>query len=211
LGIRIYASLGNHDHYDPASPIAEALRSLKSSSWCLPAAYYTYTAGPVQFFVLDTDSIMRASQPGQDDRPLKRQKAWLQKQLKESKAKWKVVYGHHPVYSIGEHQDNQPMIEHVLPLLQGQADVYLAGHDHDMEFLKPEKGVHFFVSGAGGHDQRELAADPGHRRLWAKGKVLGFSVLEAEGDSLTVSFFEGDKRLCRVRLAKGKPDEADCP
>lgn len=212
LGIRLYVSLGNHDYYDSASPIAEALYSQQSTTWCLPAAYYTYTAGPIQFFALDTDSIMRAAQQGQDRTPIDIQKKWLKEQLEVSKSPWKVVYGHHPVYSTGEHQDNDPMIKEILPILKNRADVYIAGHDHDMEYLKPEGGVHFFVSGAGGHDKRALGADPGNRRLWAKEKVLGFSVLESDGSSLSVSFFdEADTQLCKVQLVKGKPPVVTCP
>lgn len=212
LGIRFYASLGNHDYYDSASPIAEALYSQKSKSWCLPGSYYTYVAGPVQFFVLDTDWIMRASQPGQDRSPLNLQKAWLKKQLDASTAPWKVVYGHHPVYSTGDHQDNPPMIREILPILKQRANVYLAGHDHDMQYLKPEDGVHFFVSGAGGHGKRALGADPQNRRIWGVGNALGFSVLEADATSLTMSFFdETNTRLCQVKLSKSQPAAVSCP
>jgi hypothetical protein len=212
LGIRLYVSLGNHDYYDSASPIAEALYSQKSTSWCLPAAYYTYTAGPVQFFVLDTDSIMRTAQKGQDRSPIDIQKKWLKAQLDASKSPWKVVYGHHPVYSTGQHQDNAPMITEILPVLKQRANVYIAGHDHDMEYLRPESDVYFFISGAGGHEKRSFGADLQKRRLWGVDNALGFSVLEADGSSLSVSFFnENNAQLCKVTLAKGKPAVASCP
>jgi len=212
LGLRFYASLGNHDYYDPASPIAEALYSQKSKTWCLPRSYYTYIAGPVQFFVLDTDWIMRAWQKNQDRAPLELQKIWLKTQLDASTSPWKVVYGHHPVYSTGSHQNNDPMIREILPILKQRANVYIAGHDHDMQYLKPEGGVHFFVSGAGGHEKRDLAADPQQRRIWGVGKTLGFSVLEADGSSLTVSFFnEKNTQLCKVKLSKSQPVAVSCP
>ena len=57
LGIQFYATLGNHDWVLPDSPAAEMLFSRESPSWRMPATYYTYTAGPVQFFALDTDVI----------------------------------------------------------------------------------------------------------------------------------------------------------
>lgn len=207
LGIRIYASLGNHDYYDPASPIAEANRSRISKSWCLPRAYYTYTAGSVQLFALDTDWIMRSSK---NSSPVTIQQDWLKEQLAASKSTWKVVYGHHPVYSTGDHGNNDPMIKEILPLLKGKADVYIAGHDHDMQYLKPEGGVQLFVSGAGGHSFRELKPDTEGRRIWGVGKQAGFqggfSVLEADGSSLTVSFFDTKKTtLCSVKLTKGQP------
>src|SRR5215203_1602527 len=215
LGIRLYASLGNHDYYDPASPIAEALYSQHSKSWCLPASYYTYTAGPVQFFVLDTDWIMREwkkDTPADKQKdPVKLQREWLEAKLKASKSIWKVVYGHHPAYSTGGHEDNRPIIDQILPVLKGQADVYIAGHDHDMQYLKPEGGVHFFISGAGGHDLRDLK---GKRdlRIWGKQKTPGFSVLDANAGSLTVKFLNTkNAQLCSVKLIKGKAEEVDCP
>lgn len=213
LKIRIYASLGNHDHYNPTSPIAEALysRITPSKTWCLPRTYYTYTAGPVQFFVLDTDSIIR-SKKGGHARPLSIQKAWLSKQLKASKSVWKVVYGHHPIYSTGQHGDSKEMKDEIFPILkENKVDTYIAGHEHDMQALKPEGGVYFFISGAGGHHARPLGQDS-ERRLWAKGNVYGFSVLEADAQSLSVSFFDTkSSQLCKVKLIKNQNPAVDCP
>jgi hypothetical protein len=206
LGIRFYATLGNHDYYDPGSPAAEIARSKRSRSWCLPRRYYTFTAGPVQFFALDTDPIEQKRSPGN-------QLDWLEKALAASSAPWKIVYGHHPVYSTGsEHGDTPEMISDVLPLLKKhKVDVYFAGHDHNLEYLKPEGDLHFFVSGAGGHHLRVMGTDTG-RRAWAVGMTPGFAVLDADLDSLVVSFFDAkDKQLCKVTIAKGQPDVADCP
>lgn len=207
LGIRFYATLGNHDYYDPKSPGAEIARSKQSGSWCLPRRYYTFTAGPVQLFALDTDPIEKG------DAGVAAQLDWLRDALQKSRAPWKVAYGHHPIYSTGdEHGDTPEMIRDVLPLLaQYGVDAYVAGHDHHMEYLKPEGALHFFVSGAGGHKLRGLGKDTG-RRAWAVGMTPGFAVLDADADSLVVSFWDaGDKQLCKVTIAKGQPDVADCP
>jgi tartrate-resistant acid phosphatase type 5 len=204
LGIRIYASLGNHDYYDQASPAAEIQRSQLSKSWCLPAPYYTFTAGPVQFFALDTDPIHQGKQSS------KAQLDWLKTALAASEAQWKVVYGHHPAYSTGSEHGTEtvPIRNALLPLLGDRVDVFLAGHDHDMEYLKPAKGVQFFVSGAGGHDLRVMGSDPEGRSLWAVGKTGGFTVLNADSSSLTVSFIDTQQmELCTVKLVKGQAAE----
>ena len=65
-------------------------------------------------------------------------------------------------------------------------DVYLAGHDHDMQHLKPEGNLHFFVSGTGG---KLRPINPGPRSLFAK-SALGFSVLEADKSSLKMTFVD---------------------
>jgi len=177
LEIKFYATFGNHDWGYGDSPAAEILYSERSQSWRLPAPYYTFTAGPVQFFALDTNEVSEA------------QKLWLKEELEKSRALWKVVYGHHPIYSAGTHGDNNGLIRALLPILKGHADIYLAGHDHDLEHLKPEGGVHFFISGGGGAKLREPKPDP--RSLFAK-RIHGFTVLEANETQLKVSFIGTD-------------------
>jgi tartrate-resistant acid phosphatase type 5 len=87
MGIKFYATLGNHDWGGADSPAAEILYTQKSPDWRLPSPYYTFTAGPVQFFAFDT--------PQMDETELK----WLDEQLAKSTAQWKVVYGHYHIYS----------------------------------------------------------------------------------------------------------------
>jgi tartrate-resistant acid phosphatase type 5 len=180
LGIKFYATFGNHDWGFGDSPAAEILYTGRSESWRLPAPYYTFTAGPVQFFALDTNEISEA------------QKLWLNDELDKSHARWKVVYGHHPIYSAGTHGDNNGLIRMLLPILKERADIYLAGHDHDLEHLKPEGGLHFFISGGGGAGLRQPKTDP--RCLFAKG-IHGFTVLEANATELKVSFIGTDGML----------------
>jgi predicted phosphodiesterase len=206
LGIRIYATLGNHDYQRRASPDAEIARSRLSSSWCLPRRYYTFMAGPVQFFALDTNPIAR------NRTPVREQLAWLRSALRASRATWKVVYGHHPVYTGGEHGEAlgylAGMRERLLPILKEErVDVYLTGHDHDLEALKPEGGVVFFVSGGGGKDKRPLKTD--RCRAWGR-SVYGFTVLEARKDEMTVRYVGTDGEvLYETSWKKGSPP-ADC-
>jgi len=174
LGIQFYATLGNHDYGFRESPEAQILYSRRSPSWRMPATQYTYTAGWVQFFAIDSP-LMTADQL-----------EWLQRELEASDSRWKVVYGHHPIYSHGYHGDNPSLIRELLPVLKGRANVYLTGHDHDMQHLKPEGDLHFFVAGCGGK-RRHIR--PGPRSLFAK-SALGFSVLEANEFSLKMTFVD---------------------
>ena len=172
LGIPFFATLGNHDWGQPNSPAAEIMFTQRSPTWRMPAAYYTFTAGHAQFFALDTDVISE------------KQLLWLQESLDASRARWKVVYGHHPIYSEGQHEDNNLKIGQLLPVLRERADVYLAGHDHDMQHLKPEGRLHFFVAGSGG---KLRPIQPGPRSLFAKSEN-GFAVLDVQPDTLVVTF-----------------------
>jgi hypothetical protein len=87
LQIRFYASLGNHDYGQATSPVAEMWYSGSSRSWYAPARYYSFTAGFAQFFQIDTIDLSE------------RELRWLDEQLRESKAVWKIVYGHYQIYS----------------------------------------------------------------------------------------------------------------
>jgi len=172
LGIQFYATLGNHDYGFPQSPEAEILYSKKSPSWRMPATRYTYTAGSVQFFATDSQKMT----PDQLE--------WLQKELVSSTARWKVVYGHHTIYSHGYHGNTPELIRDLLPLIKDRVDIYLSGHDHDMQHLRPEGNLHFFVSGSGGKLRR---IRPGPRSLFAM-SARGFAVLEANAESVKMTF-----------------------
>jgi len=176
LGIRFYATLGNHDWKLSDSPAAEIL--YKSESWSMPSPYYTFTAGEAQFFGVDTNEVSEE------------QLAWLKTALEKSAAKWKVVYGHHPIYSAGQHGDTKRLVDRLLPVLRDRADAYFCGHDHDMQHLKPDAGVHFFVAGSGGAHQRPMHPHP--RTLFARTDVHGFAELEITGSHLTVRFVDVD-------------------
>ncbi len=204
LGVRLYASLGNHDYYDPASPEAEMKRSERSASWCLPRPYYTFLAGPVQFFAIDTDPIERQ----EDVTP---QLAWLDAELGRSTARWKIVYGHHPIYSSGTgHGDSPHQKAALMPIFtKHRVALYLAGHDHHMELERPEGGVTFVVSGAAGHEQRAVNV-PSPCVVWAVGSKPGFAVLDADPERIAIEFVDSEGTLLfRQEIRPGATP--DCP
>jgi acid phosphatase len=74
---------------------------------------------------------------------------WLEKSLAASTADWKIVVGHHPIYSGGTHGEQPELVEQVLPLLRKyRVQAYFCGHDHDLQHLTAGE-VNLFVSGAG--------------------------------------------------------------
>ena len=186
MHIRFFPTLGNHDWLLADSPAAEVLHSARSELWSMPATRYTFVAGPVQFFAIDTNLVSRA------------ELEWLDRELGRSTARWKVVYGHHPVFSNGAHGDEPVVRDSVLPLLRGRATLYLCGHEHDLQHLAPEGGVHFVIVGGGGAAPR--ATTPGPRTLFAAAKN-GFGVIEASKTSLSVNIVDEDlKSLHRFTI-----------
>ena len=190
MGIKFYVTLGNHDWGSADSPAAEILYSQKSPNWRLPAPYYTFTAGAVQFFAFDTVEANEA------------ELEWLDSELAKSTAPWKVVYGHYHIYS-ATRGDNKVLIDRLLPVLKkNHVDVYLNGHDHNLQEEKPEGGVHFFISGGGGAGLYEF--NPYDRTIF-KQKLNGFTVLDADSKQLKISFVGTDgKELYQRRLSKSE-------
>jgi 3',5'-cyclic AMP phosphodiesterase CpdA len=59
------------------------------------------------------------------------QAAWLDAQLAQSDARWRIVTMHHPIYSSGRERDNAERRAALLPvLLRHRVDLVLQGHDH---------------------------------------------------------------------------------
>jgi len=179
LGLSFYATLGNHDYLRPDGPAAEILYTQKSPSWKMPATYYTYTAGPVQFFAIDTIELSDTALPNKE-------MAWLDAELAKSKARWKIVYGHYQIYS-ATRGDERNLIQRLLPILRNRVDIYLCGHDHNLQELKPEDGVHFFVSGGGGAGVYPFR-QPNYPHSTFKQEQYGFTVLDADKDQIKLRF-----------------------
>lgn len=148
LRVPIYATLGNHDYR--SNPQAQIEYGKRNKNWNMPAFHYTFTrtmsdGTKVQFFAIDTTPIV------EEHADAKVQVAWLDKELAKSDARWKIVFGHHPLYGHNPWRGhNEILIAKLEPLfVKHKVDVYFAGHDHALEMLKPVKGVNHVISGAG--------------------------------------------------------------
>lgn len=173
LGIPFYPTLGNHDYYGDVQ--AQLDYKSPSDSWQFPARQYVLRSPLVDLVAIDTTD------------PRTEQYAWLDRVLSESKAHWKIVYGHHPIYSAGSHGDNQAMERELLPVIRGRVALYVAGHDHDLQYFKPVDGTHLIISGGGGGRLRQLRPDP--RTLFAR-TTYGFTTLEINPSRVLVEMFD---------------------
>jgi tartrate-resistant acid phosphatase type 5 len=157
LDVPFYAVLGNHDYR--SNPQAQVEYTGVSTRWKMPDRYYSFRKAiddstDLDVFCLDTNPLAYLSigeaKSLNDTSAEKKQLLWLDRQLQQSTARWKVVIGHHTVYSGGEHGDNETLQFLLEPIfISGGVDFYLCGHDHDLELLKPVRGVTYIVSGAG--------------------------------------------------------------
>jgi len=180
LNIPFYAVLGNHDYR--RNPYAQAAYTFRSSRWHMPNFYYTFTVDHnesilCQFIALDTTPIDKWDR-------FATQLNWLEDVLSKSSAHWKIVFGHHTIFSNGKHGDTEDMIDEVLPILERyNVDLYICGHDHDLQVLQQQDGVNFLVSGAGASPR---VTNCGENTIYAAGR-LGFMALRVSYDEIVVS------------------------
>jgi tartrate-resistant acid phosphatase type 5 len=154
-----YLVLGNHDYH--TNPFAQVEYSRQEPRWIMPTTYYTFikkspdstsvNQTSTQFFMIDTEELRKAGTKDKDGKA-KQQLTWLESELKRSTAQWKVVVGHHMIRSHGAYGDQPFMLESIKPLLDKYGvQLYLNGHDHDIQYLKAEEdSFPCIISGAGG-------------------------------------------------------------
>ncbi|WP_396183009.1 purple acid phosphatase family protein [Flavobacterium sp.] len=161
-----YVALGNHDYNGNIQ--AQIDYSKISRRWNMPATYFKETVeledGSKALLVfIDTNPFIKSYHSKGDEmeenvktQDTLAQKKWLIETLQTTDAsiKWKIVVGHHPMYSGGKRKTSQDTkdIETVFaPIFdQYKVDAYLCGHEHDLQVIKP-KGRYTmqFLSGAG--------------------------------------------------------------
>jgi tartrate-resistant acid phosphatase type 5 len=188
--------LGNHDY--KGSPQAEIDYSKISRRWRMTEHYYTFVKKvndsiSVRFIFMDTSPLVTEyyKNPGEYPEITKQDTAkemkWLKGVLENSKEQWKLVFGHHPVYSASKtHGNTKEMIERVKPLFEKyNAQFYFCGHDHDFQHLHEKgKNVEYIVTGTGGEPRPASTND---LTLFSKSEP-GFSVVSLKADSLKICF-----------------------
>jgi 3',5'-cyclic AMP phosphodiesterase CpdA len=135
-----------------------------------------------------------------------RELRWLDEQLAQSKATWKIVYGHYQIYSAsrGDNDEEQEdLIHRLLPILKKRgADLYICGHDHNLQILKADGGVNFVVAGGGGAGLYDFEQEEYTRSVF-KAKAYGFAVIEADRTNLNVRLVNAEgKELSALKLKK---------
>lgn len=132
-------ALGNHDYYSyDLTPYFRRFPHLQGR------AYYTWTSGEAQFFVLDTEQRLDGASV---------QLAWLGAQLAQSTARTKVVYLHRPPFTSASVERTPSWRDDLHRVLSRHGvQLVLAGHEHSYERSHAIDGVTYIVTGGGGAD-----------------------------------------------------------
>lgn len=177
-GVKFQACLGNHD-----IRTANGNPQVQYAGFNMNGRrYYTFRRDRVQFFALDTNS----------NADWKNQLSWLEKQLSLSKATWKVVFGHHPIYSSGVYGSNQDFIQKFTPTFQKYGvQLYINGHEHSYERTRPIDGTTYLICGAGAGNR------PVGRSEWTEYSTsdLSFAAYEVYPDRIEVSGIGTNNRI----------------
>lgn len=236
---RIYTVLGNHDWRTSREGAMAQVEFLESSPpFHMNGLFYRVVPpaghGEIEIFAIDTEVLLAGTtvydaeltddaREAQSDaveemeagaRPhndAERNMAqWLESALASSPARWKIVIGHHPLWSSAgsKFEQAKALRRLILPTLCRYADLYLAGHEHTLEVHTDDCSSAIpgnsraplpqVVSGAAAkmrpinsrfmRNQQETY--PQLHTLWARGLTWGFSHLSFEGDRVTVRMIE---------------------
>lgn len=143
---RVHAIMGNHDYGNTAGAgvpeaVWEAAKTDDPGMYIFPQRYYSrrVIAGDFTLRMLFIDTNTLPVDPIQ--------LAWIRAELAKD-ADSTIVVGHHPIYDNGWRGAAALTRKLLLPLLDARADMYLCGHEHNLQILKSKKNLPMVLSGA---------------------------------------------------------------
>jgi tartrate-resistant acid phosphatase type 5 len=148
LQVPWYVSVGNHDHLGSAQ--AQIDYSLIDDRWNFPSLFYTFskainsTGDSIGFVIIDTEYLRLYPDS-------LNQMNWIDSVTASMDQEWKIMVGHHPLFSYGYHGSNivlQGLLENTL--YDNSVDLLLSGHDHDMQHIKTPGYTDYFIGGSTG-------------------------------------------------------------
>ena len=170
IGLRINGVLGNHDYEVDRGRYELRLLGM-------PGPYYTRKLGDAQLFFLDSNAVSS------------RQTAWLEQQLADSTATWKIALFHHPPYTCGGHSGDTDVVRSWVPLFEAYGvQLVISGHDHNYQRFAARDGVTYVVDGGGAAGLYALRGCPRSYPPRVRARYEhGFLYVSATEDRLDVS------------------------
>jgi tartrate-resistant acid phosphatase type 5 len=193
LNFPYFATSGNHDFEkaDNGKTKVELEQEYSAlhpdSRWKYPSRWYRLDFPQGAKTPLVTALMLDSSMPRMTPAQWEEEKQWIDEQLGQSTARWKIACAHHPFFSNGSHGDNGVMQLEWGPIFKKHhLDMYVAGHDHDLQHLQVNGWPFSFVQAGGGGqpitDMRRDIRGPFSR------KIYGFIHLHFEQDSADVRY-----------------------
>lgn len=207
-----YPVPGNHEYRGNTQAVLDYAK--KSRRWEMPSRYYAKTVkiGKEKALLLfiDTTPLIDKYRNDPDTYPdackqsREAELAWIDRTLKESDAKWKIVMGHHPVFADTPKSgtEREDMQKYLKPLLDKyKVDIYVCGHVHNFQHIQPKgsKTVYLVNSSASLSRQK---VNPIAGTVFCSGEA-GFTVADLSDNALHFFLMNGKgKMLHRIDLKK---------
>jgi acid phosphatase len=205
LRVPWWVALGNHDYRGNVE--AQLAYGTTDGRWRMPGRYFSFSerledGSEVLFVLLDTSpfiSAYRGTKVRIDGQDTAAQLRWLDATLTASRARWKIVIGHHPLVLATPRNSYDPgdLAESVMPILR-RHDVrhYLNGHVHTLEYAAMD-GLSGRTSGAGSKTYRRIDApttDGGFASI-----AHGFLAVRLSPESLSARLIDIEGRTIFAR------------
>ncbi|MFP4089549.1 MAG: purple acid phosphatase family protein [Cyclobacteriaceae bacterium] len=195
LQIPWYCVLGNHDY--GGNTLAQINYGTQSERWHMPSRFYGKCLQngslSADFIFTDTTPLIQEYQESDSHPDILKQRSevqlrWLRRRLAHCETQWKIVIGHHPVYSSSPmHGDTEELLHDFEPLFRKyEVDAYLCGHEHDLQLQQPEGETYYVVSGAGSEiretDRKEITT--------FSASAHGFACITLDGQQMQIQFID---------------------
>ena len=206
LMIDWFPVMGNHEYRGNTQAVLDY--DSVSRRWNMPDRYYSMTCeldndATLRLLFIDTtpliDKYHKEAEESYHDvasQDIDRQLQWIDSTLNASTATWTVVIGHHPIYAQTpkDEVEREDMQRRVDPILRKHGvDMYIAGHIHNFQHIKPEGSDIDYVVNSSGSLSRKVSPidgtvfcsdEPGFSIVSASDKELKLYMLDKNGNIL---------------------------
>ena len=203
LMIDWFTLCGNHEYRGNTQAVIDYGRV--SRRWMMRARYYSklfeLDKEMVEIFFIDTTPMIERYRAKEEKYPdaglqsIEDQKRWLEGALAASKAKWKIVTGHHPLYADTSKSESErmDMRRHIEPLLDKYGvDMYLCGHIHNFQHIQPAGSKVDYVVNTSGSLSRKVKAIEGTRFC---NDEAGFTLFSLNDEGVTFYMINGKGKI----------------
>jgi len=196
---------GNHEYHGSVQAILDY--STLSGRWKAPARYYSIektigiSKSKCLFVFIDTTPLIDKYRSGSEysdagKQDIEKQLKWIDSTLVSSNDSWKIVIGHHPVYADTDKEESErtDMQKRLGTIIERRkADVYICGHIHNFQHIKPEgKSVNYIVNSSASQSRNVNKTDgtlfcnpnPGFTLCSVTKKNFTFSFIDHKGETI---------------------------
>jgi hypothetical protein len=203
--IPIMPTTGNHESYGSRNTMrpqyyVEQFVLPQNGPEGLKTQVYSYDYGPIHIVVLDSQQ----EEQKQYGDILTVQQSWLDSDLAATKAPWKIVFLHKPLYAIKDGRSDTEIRQAFSPILERHhVDLVFSGHDHafarthilrdGVPVERPSQGTVYYITGrSGAKFYEDVRKSEAYAFLYIPEQQPNYLVLEATDTRIDVKTLNQD-------------------